>query len=167
MITTLRDVGTLSAMWQKLLLGISQAKDYSAERFSRWLRGLCTISLSTNTAGDRLKAIGYIEQALSVLEQHHESDQVWPRPHPTLFTHSCQSRGTALPHGRTPMVARLHLQHWDGMLTVCLLPIRNDTLVTSPLLVLPSWMKQNDGLRQLLLSVALFPEEKNALKRLG
>lgn len=50
---------------------------FCPQRFSRWLRGLCTIGLSRNTASDRLKTIGYIEQALSVLEQYHEGDQVW------------------------------------------------------------------------------------------
>ncbi|KXN85140.1 hypothetical protein AN958_11630 [Leucoagaricus sp. SymC.cos] len=64
---------------EKLLHGLSKPRqEFSAERFSRWLRGLCTIGLSRNTTADRLKTIGYIEQALSVLEQYHESDQPYP-----------------------------------------------------------------------------------------
>ncbi|PCH37313.1 hypothetical protein WOLCODRAFT_83869, partial [Wolfiporia cocos MD-104 SS10] len=40
----------------------------SIEKFSRWLRAICTMLLSRNTAADRLKAIGYVEQAAQVLE---------------------------------------------------------------------------------------------------
>ncbi|PCH33182.1 hypothetical protein WOLCODRAFT_93070 [Wolfiporia cocos MD-104 SS10] len=40
----------------------------SIEKFSRWLRAICTMLLSRNTAADRLKAIGYVEQAAHVLE---------------------------------------------------------------------------------------------------
>lgn len=72
-------VNVLYSCLEKLLHGISQVKEgFCPQRFSRWLRGLCTIGLSRNTAGDRLKTIGYIEQALSVLEQYHEGDQVYP-----------------------------------------------------------------------------------------
>ncbi|TFK48044.1 hypothetical protein OE88DRAFT_1810744 [Heliocybe sulcata] len=46
----------------------------SVEKFARWLRAICTILLSRNTAPDRLKAIGYVEQAATVLETH-GSDQ--------------------------------------------------------------------------------------------
>ncbi|OCH94172.1 hypothetical protein OBBRIDRAFT_810677 [Obba rivulosa] len=42
----------------------------SVEKFSRWLRAICTILLSRNTTADRAKAIGYVEQAVSVLEDH-------------------------------------------------------------------------------------------------
>ena len=52
----------------------------SVEKFSRWLRAICTILLSRNTAPDRLKSLGYIEQAISVLQEHgddrDESDSV-------------------------------------------------------------------------------------------
>ncbi|KIJ45216.1 hypothetical protein M422DRAFT_67355 [Sphaerobolus stellatus SS14] len=40
----------------------------SVEKFSRWLRGICTILLAKNTETDRVKAIGYIEQAVTVIE---------------------------------------------------------------------------------------------------
>ncbi|EMD41466.1 hypothetical protein CERSUDRAFT_128264 [Gelatoporia subvermispora B] len=42
----------------------------SIGKFSRWLRAICTILLSRNTAADRAKAIGYAEQAVTVLEEH-------------------------------------------------------------------------------------------------
>lgn len=37
------------------------------------MRAICTILLSRNSPDDRSKAIGYVEQAISVLEEH--SDQ--------------------------------------------------------------------------------------------
>ncbi|KAG6819251.1 hypothetical protein H0H93_013770, partial [Arthromyces matolae] len=48
----------------------------SVEKFSRWLRAICTIILARNASEDRAKAIGYIEQALAVIEDSHDSDQV-------------------------------------------------------------------------------------------
>ncbi|KAL4254899.1 Sporulation-specific protein 22/ZIP4 [Abortiporus biennis] len=45
----------------------------SVDKFSRWLRAICTILLSRNTTADRAKAIGYVEQAISVIEEHSES----------------------------------------------------------------------------------------------
>jgi len=46
----------------------------SVKKFARWLRAICTLLLARNTAPDRLKAIGYIEQAISVLEEHGGDD---------------------------------------------------------------------------------------------
>jgi hypothetical protein len=46
----------------------------SVKKFARWLRAICTMLLARNTAPDRLKAIGYIEQAISVLEEHGGDD---------------------------------------------------------------------------------------------
>jgi hypothetical protein len=42
----------------------------SLEKFSRWLRSICTILLSQGTVADRSKAIQYMEQASAVLEEH-------------------------------------------------------------------------------------------------
>ena len=42
----------------------------SVEKFSRWLRAISTVLLARNTPGDRTKALGYIEQAVAVLEDH-------------------------------------------------------------------------------------------------
>lgn len=40
----------------------------SVERFSRWLRAICTILLSRSSNTDRAKALGYVEQAFAVME---------------------------------------------------------------------------------------------------
>ncbi|KZT68843.1 hypothetical protein DAEQUDRAFT_711357 [Daedalea quercina L-15889] len=51
----------------------------SIDKFSRWLRAICTMLLSRNTAEDRTKAIGYVEQAVHVLEDHMDGDaQAYP-----------------------------------------------------------------------------------------
>lgn len=42
----------------------------SVEKFSRWLRAICTILLSRNSSADRAKALRYVEQAVAVLEEH-------------------------------------------------------------------------------------------------
>ncbi|KAK0207833.1 hypothetical protein DFS33DRAFT_1408812 [Desarmillaria ectypa] len=47
----------------------------SIDKFSRWLRALCTIMIARN---DRLKAIGYIEQAVGVIEGSAGSDEPYP-----------------------------------------------------------------------------------------
>lgn len=50
----------------------------SVEKFSRWLRAICTILLARNTPTDRAKAVGYVEQGVSVIESnsHTESEKV-------------------------------------------------------------------------------------------
>ncbi|KDR70078.1 hypothetical protein GALMADRAFT_76693 [Galerina marginata CBS 339.88] len=48
----------------------------SVEKFSRWLRAICTISLARDTPEDRLKAIGYVEHAVSVIEDHDDSTEI-------------------------------------------------------------------------------------------
>ena len=56
----------------------------SVNKFARWLRAICTMLLARNTAPDRLKAIGYVEQAITVLEEHGGDDvgdevmTIWP-----------------------------------------------------------------------------------------
>ncbi|KAL0950560.1 hypothetical protein HGRIS_007363 [Hohenbuehelia grisea] len=50
----------------------------SVEKFSRWLRAICTIILSRNTPTDRVKAIGYIEQAQGVIEEHQDDEHAYP-----------------------------------------------------------------------------------------
>lgn len=44
----------------------------SIEKFSRWLRAVCTILLCRNVGNDRLKAIGYVEQAVTVMSSNCE-----------------------------------------------------------------------------------------------
>lgn len=43
---------------------------FSLEKFSRWLRAICIILLTRATGADRSKAIGYVDQAIAVLEEH-------------------------------------------------------------------------------------------------
>ncbi|KAF8919136.1 hypothetical protein CPB85DRAFT_1429768 [Mucidula mucida] len=50
----------------------------SIEKFSRWLRAICTIMLARNSAADRSKAIGYVEQAVSVIQQSLDSEEAYP-----------------------------------------------------------------------------------------
>ena len=47
----------------------------SIEKFSRWLRATCTILLSRNSKTDRSKAVSYVEQALTVLGDHANSEE--------------------------------------------------------------------------------------------
>jgi len=50
----------------------------SVEKFSRWLRAICTIMLARNSPADRLKAVGYVEQAVSVIEDNCDGDESYP-----------------------------------------------------------------------------------------
>lgn len=43
---------------------------FSLEKFARWLRAICIILLTRATGADRSKAIGYVDQAIAVLEEH-------------------------------------------------------------------------------------------------
>ncbi|KAI0063230.1 hypothetical protein BV25DRAFT_1899548 [Artomyces pyxidatus] len=63
-------IDVLFAAIEAILHASLERSSLSVEKFSRWLRAICTMLLSRNTAPDRLKAIGYIEQAISVLEEH-------------------------------------------------------------------------------------------------
>ncbi|KAJ3868076.1 meiosis protein SPO22/ZIP4 like-domain-containing protein [Lentinula novae-zelandiae] len=49
----------------------------SLEKYARWLRAICTITLARNTSADRLKAIGYVEQAVSMMENS-GADKAYP-----------------------------------------------------------------------------------------
>ena len=55
---------------QALLHACLDRSVLSIEGFSRWLRALCTILLSRNSAADRAKALGYVEQAFAVMESN-------------------------------------------------------------------------------------------------
>jgi hypothetical protein len=46
----------------------------SIEKFSRWLRAICTILLSRDNTSDRGKAIGYVEQAVTVMDDFGEDN---------------------------------------------------------------------------------------------
>jgi len=61
---------TLEAM----LLACLNKSVLDIEKFSRWLRAICSILLARNRPSDRLKALGYIEQALEVMKDHIPDD---------------------------------------------------------------------------------------------
>ncbi|KAK1222658.1 sporulation-specific protein 22 [Marasmius sp. AFHP31] len=71
-------VNVLYAGLEAILHASLDNNSLSVEKFSRWLRALCTIILARNASEDRLKAIGYVEQATSVMEEHNEGDEAYP-----------------------------------------------------------------------------------------
>lgn len=62
----------LCSLSQAILRASLDQNSLSVEKFSRWLRATCSILLSRNTAPDRARAINYIEQAITVLDEHGE-----------------------------------------------------------------------------------------------
>ncbi|KAI0802995.1 hypothetical protein BC629DRAFT_1284035 [Irpex lacteus] len=60
---------------QAILHASLNRSSLSVEKFSRWLRAICTILLSRNGQDDRTRAIGYVEQAINVLEEHSDDRQ--------------------------------------------------------------------------------------------
>ncbi|EDR04763.1 uncharacterized protein LACBIDRAFT_304173 [Laccaria bicolor S238N-H82] len=73
-------------------------KALSVERFSRWLRAICTIILARNTAPDRTKAIGYVEQALTVIEDHDATEQSYPMDERQWLLGTAYNTGTECLH---------------------------------------------------------------------
>ncbi|KAG6873268.1 hypothetical protein C0995_001042 [Termitomyces sp. Mi166 len=71
----------------------------SVEKFSRWLRAICTIILARNTPEDRAKAIGYVEQALTVIEDNLDSDQPYPIDERQWLLATTYNTGTECLHG--------------------------------------------------------------------
>lgn len=72
------------------LLHVCLEKNYmSVEKFSRWLRAICSILLARNTPADRVKAVGYVEQAVGVVEDNNDdgSENVSQK----VFLWSCMS----------------------------------------------------------------------------
>ncbi|PPQ65610.1 hypothetical protein CVT24_011819, partial [Panaeolus cyanescens] len=67
---------------QKCLEAVLQAstdhRSLCVEKFSRWLRAICTISITRNSVPDRLKAFGYFEQAVNVMQDHNNSEEPYP-----------------------------------------------------------------------------------------
>ncbi|KAF9481252.1 SPO22-domain-containing protein [Pholiota conissans] len=70
----------------------------SVEKFSRWLRAICTISIARDTPEDRLKAIGYVEHALTVIEDHHDSDEPYPMDERQWLLATAYNTGTECLH---------------------------------------------------------------------
>lgn len=66
------------AVLEAILHGCLDRGIMSVEKFSRWLRAICTILLSRNSQADRKKAITYAEQALTVMEDPDTSGESYP-----------------------------------------------------------------------------------------
>lgn len=43
---------------------------FAVDKFSRWLRAICITLLAHNRTSDRVKALGYVEQATDVIKDH-------------------------------------------------------------------------------------------------
>ncbi|KAF8168527.1 meiosis protein SPO22/ZIP4 like-domain-containing protein [Crassisporium funariophilum] len=71
-------VSVLYRCLEAILRASLEHSAFSVEKFSRWLRAICTISLARDTPADRVKAIGYVEQALGVIEAHSDSEEPYP-----------------------------------------------------------------------------------------
>lgn len=73
-------VNVLYAALEAILHACLDLNCVSVEKFSRWLRAICTMLLAKNTVTDRAKAIGYVEQAVSVLEDscQERSENIYP-----------------------------------------------------------------------------------------
>ncbi|KAL5518460.1 SPO22 [Sanghuangporus vaninii] len=74
-------VNVLYITLESLLRACLDHENLSVEKFSRWLRAICSILLSRNSSSDRGKAISYVEQALVVLENQDTTEleeQVYP-----------------------------------------------------------------------------------------
>lgn len=97
---------------QAFLRASLDCNSMSVEKFSRWLRAVCTLLLSRNATPDRLKAIQYIEQAITVVQNHSagdDGDEV-PASFPaTVLTDSRVMLGVSL--GRATVAADHMLQH--------------------------------------------------------
>ncbi|CAL1696816.1 unnamed protein product [Somion occarium] len=63
-------VEVLFAALEAILHASLDRMSFSVQKFSRWLRAICTILLSRNVLADRAKALGYVEQAVAVVEEH-------------------------------------------------------------------------------------------------
>jgi len=48
----------------------TESRTLSIEKFSRWLRAACALCFARGRNEDRLKALGYVEQAITVLKDH-------------------------------------------------------------------------------------------------
>ncbi|KAI0344026.1 hypothetical protein BDW22DRAFT_1412644 [Trametopsis cervina] len=62
-------VQVLFSALEAILHASLEQETMSVQKFSRWLRAICTILLSRNTEDDRTRAIGYVEQGIVVLEE--------------------------------------------------------------------------------------------------
>ena len=56
------------------------------DKFSRWLRAIVTILLARGRPSDRIKALGYVEQAVDVLKDNAEDEVRSPQTIQGWFT---------------------------------------------------------------------------------
>lgn len=61
---------------QGLLRAHLDRNNISLPKFSRWLRAICTILLARNQDNDRAKVLGYVDQAVAVLQDQEQSGQL-------------------------------------------------------------------------------------------
>ncbi|KAF5339435.1 hypothetical protein D9611_009828 [Ephemerocybe angulata] len=73
-------VGTYEAIADMLAILVASLDQntLSVERFSRWLRAICTTLLARDTPEGRLKAVGFCEQAIGVIEEHDSPQDSYP-----------------------------------------------------------------------------------------
>jgi len=65
-----RDLDLIRYHSQAILHACLAHSQLTLDKFSRWMRSICSILLSKGTEPDRSKAIQYFEQASAVLEEH-------------------------------------------------------------------------------------------------
>ncbi|KAJ3763352.1 meiosis protein SPO22/ZIP4 like-domain-containing protein [Lentinula raphanica] len=70
-------VNVLCGGLEAVLRASLQHNSLSLEKFARWLRAIATIVLARNTSADRIKAIGYVEQAVNIMENS-GADESYP-----------------------------------------------------------------------------------------
>ncbi|KAG2023937.1 hypothetical protein CC2G_001538 [Coprinopsis cinerea AmutBmut pab1-1] len=71
-------VQVLQECLEAILNASLEHESLSVERFARWLRAICTIILSRNSPEDRTKAVGYIEHAVSVIQEYDSAKEAYP-----------------------------------------------------------------------------------------
>ncbi|KAL1737725.1 hypothetical protein HDZ31DRAFT_51887, partial [Schizophyllum fasciatum] len=71
-------LATCAKLRQAILRASLEHGALAVTKFSRWLRAICTIMLARADPADRLKAIGYVEQAVGVIEENNEGEDAYP-----------------------------------------------------------------------------------------
>ncbi|KAF6758826.1 meiosis protein SPO22/ZIP4 like-domain-containing protein [Ephemerocybe angulata] len=66
------------AVPRAILVASLDQNTLSVERFSRWLRAICTTLITRDTPEGRLKAVGFCEQAIGVIEEHDSPQDSYP-----------------------------------------------------------------------------------------
>ncbi|TDL22344.1 hypothetical protein BD410DRAFT_821261 [Rickenella mellea] len=149
-------VAVLYSVLEAILHAALDRGSLSVEKFSRWLRAICTILLSRNSQADRTKAISYVEQALNVLEDHHASEsgpEVCWKEYCLPFVYALSPRRSPLCQTRITLSTNV-----SGFSA-------RRTTRESSVSLLPIWTKQNVGSNRPLSFVALSPMARASPKR--